>query len=80
MNDINFDPNIDQIVPIGFYTHPSMHRCNLIYPIKNKSGWFFPKKWFFPKSVSKIGPKLVSKNNFDKQFQIRFFRTKKRNV
>ncbi len=45
MNDINFDPNIDQIVPIGFYTHPSMHRCNLIYPIKNKSGWFFPKKW-----------------------------------
>lgn len=45
MNDINFDPNFDQIVPIGFYTHPSMHRCNLIYPIKNKSGWFFPKKW-----------------------------------
>ena len=45
MNNINFDPNIDQIVPIGFYTHPSMHRCNLIYPIKNESGWFFPDKW-----------------------------------
>jgi len=45
MNDIKFDPDFDQIVPIGFYTHPSMHRCNLIYPIKNKSGWFFPKKW-----------------------------------
>jgi hypothetical protein len=45
MNDINFDPNIDQIVPIGFYTNPVMHRCNLIYPIKNESGWGFPKKW-----------------------------------
>ena len=45
MNNINFDPNIDQIVPIGFYTHTSMHRCNLIYPNKNESGWFFPDNW-----------------------------------
>jgi hypothetical protein len=51
MNDINFDPNIDQIVPIGFYTHPVMHRCNLIYPIKNETGWFFPKKWLSLKFV-----------------------------
>ena len=45
MNDINFDPNNDLIIPVGFYTHVSKYRCNLIYPMYGKGGWFFPDNY-----------------------------------